>query len=787
MSQLPIPNFPIRTAAVAFLMLAVAPAQVSAQAGTTACFDGSPAMPVEQFRTISGQGTFELWPENLEPAEPIGQALPVERDSTNYNGFGRPGLQGGNELFWGLDIVDNSAGTFLFTAYNAGFHVWDIGAGFETAPQLLSQRDGWVGDFNSFEDLLTEEYFKNWDIAAIDPTDSPGATLVALAGEGPVGPTIWDAADKANPVQLYQDTGKVGEQVAAANIGGRSYAFFALNNGVHVYDMTRAREIGPCFESTSQAINLCGGNSNAVWRGRIADWPWSRADYVDVLETEIDGETRHFLVASDGFFDFTIGDGLGVEVREIDDITALPPANTPLVEGLHTSNLGVEIFEVAESGGLQRFYVATVNTDGQTSSGLLQIYDITACIAPGSVPGEICSFSIANRRYSKQLGDLPSAAYLHFSRSNGRPFLYQSHHTLCSLPPETGENDIEHLLDLNGLATGDPIVDIRGESYLDPNHAGPSRRIDYWSSYYDQATDGFSGYSPHGGLFRGSYFYRVTQTMVDVHVLDTEPTAAVQATSGDRWLSSPAVEEWVDLSGDCNLDAGTGWSYSATNAPGTPVEDPDPVVEGLGADLARVRRGLCGTDTYPAAICPSESVLVEADVTCGGTPLTSDELALTLDDPRPFFDTVEILESPLVAGPPPVYEVEQTLSFQAMESGLNQIGGKALTSFQWSITVASRGVALVCDDVSADPGLNCTETSLTWDTTGQDVGEPAGIFFDGFESGDTTAWSGGARGPWEAFGIAPGEGVTFDVTLSATNDHDTIDRTVQLTLVPIEP
>ncbi|MCP3964683.1 MAG: hypothetical protein GY719_43200 [bacterium] len=510
--------------------------------GTINCFDGSPAIPIDQFRTIPGQGTVELWPQSFQPADPLAQALPAERDSTSYAGFEQPGLLSGNELFWGIDLVSNSAGSYLFTAYNSGFQIWNIGGAFQTAPQWLSQRDGWIGDFDTYGVPHAHEYFKHWDIAAIDPVSSPGSTLVALAGDGPVGPTIWDAAQKTAPFQLYQDTSRVGEQVAAANFGGRSYAFFALNNGVHVYDMTRAREIGPCFEATNQAVNLCGGNSDPVWRGRIESWPYNRAEYVNVLEATVDGQARLFMIVSDGLFDFNPGNGLGVEIREITDVTALPPTSDVVLEGLDNISHGVELFSIVEDAGPRRYYAGVINSAGQTSSGILQIYDVTACIDPASVPGQACSFNAVNRRYQVQLGVLPSSAYVHFSESNGRPFLYQSHHTLCSLPPTGNENNIEHLLDLVGLEDGSPIVDVRGEEYLDPNHSGPARRIDYWSSYYDQATDGFGALAPHGGLFNSSYFYRVAQTMIDVHqftgdVGDPDAIFADGFESGDtsRW------------------------------------------------------------------------------------------------------------------------------------------------------------------------------------------------------------------------------------------------------------
>ena len=127
------------------------------------------------------------------------------------------------EFFYDLDIVSSSKGDLLFASYNSGFQVWDITGVLATSPQQLARRDGWTGDFHTFADRPTEFYFKIWDIAAIDPVGTED-TLVVLPGTGEPGLTIWDASTPTDPWQLYQDDGKLGKQVVAANIGNRSYA-----------------------------------------------------------------------------------------------------------------------------------------------------------------------------------------------------------------------------------------------------------------------------------------------------------------------------------------------------------------------------------------------------------------------------------------------------------------------------------------------------------------------------------------------------------------------------------
>lgn len=714
---------------------------------TMDCLTGSPAIPVEQFRAVPGQGTFEMWPPNLRPADPVGQALPASRDSTLYTSRSDqlPGA-GGLEIFHDFDILRDEATVYFYMAFNSGFQIWDITGSNATDPVLRSTRNGWSGGFQVFPDPPTEYYFPIWDIDAIDPEGAPGDTLIALSGEGEVGVTLWDASNKNGPFQLYQDNGKIGIQVATANAGGRTYAFFAVNNGVNVYDMTRAREIGPCFENTNVATSLCGGSSNPVWRGRLEPWPWARARFVDVLEAEIAGDDRLFVVASDGF----VSNPLGVEIREITDITTLPPTNVARTEGLNTISTGVDLFEYAD-----RYYLAAVNFDN------VEVHDVTACLE--GTPG--CSLN--NPRV-----DVPTKRldinFVHFSESNGRPFLYKGFQTLCSAPASTSEAPAEMLLELSGLVTGGPPVDILGESYVESG-----RRIDYWSSYYDQSNGGFSFFSPHSGRFFGDYFYRGAQSMFDIHRW-TEPSVQIEATTDERWLSSasPDVPEWISLEGDCAAGSASNWQWSASNATGTPPEDPDPIVETLAGNQARVRADLCGTDAYPLSRCPARSIQIAATVDCDGLSTTPSPLNLTLEDPRPFFDAFEILETAFEPGPPPVFLAGQLLIFRTLSGGPPGLAGQPPTSFQWTVRRADGSDATTCDAAGGASGLTCSAMSLNWDTLGVDP-DPSVIFKDGFESGDASAWGGTLRG---ARGV-------FEIELVLSNAHGTFERTLEIALL----
>ncbi len=738
-------------AAVTVLAALSLVAPVSGDNNTVDCLTGGPAIPVERFRTPAGQGTVELWSPNLRPADTLGQPLPASRDSTEYTSDPDelPGA-GGLEIFHDLDIQKDGATSYLYMAFNSGFQIWDITGTRATNPVLRSTRNGWFGDFHFFPDPPTEYYFPIWDIDAIDPVAAPGDTLIALSGDGSVGPTIWDASNKNGPFQLYQDTGKPGIQVAAANIEGRTYGFFAVNNGVQVYDMTRAREIGPCFENTNVAATLCGGDSNPVWRGRLEPWPWTRTKYLDVLEVEISGETRVFVASTDGFHSTP----LGVDLREITDVTTLPPTSVGLISGLNTISYGVDLFEYED-----RSYLAVVNLDD------LEVHDVTACLT--GTPG--CTLS--NPKV-----DLPTKPefinFVHFTESNGRPFLYKSFQTLCSSPASSSQPPPEILLELSGLATGEPAVEIQGEQYIDSS--SPPKKIQYWSSYYDQANGGFSFFSPHGGRFHGDYFYRGAQTLFDIHQW-IEPSAQIAATSDDRWLSSasPDIPEWISLSGACDGSISANWQWVASNAPGTPGADPDPIVELLAGNQARVRANPCSADTYPSSTCPMRSILVSATANCGGLATSSNELSLLLEDPRPFFDSFDILEAPRELGPPPVYVVGGGVSFQTLANGSPGISGKPTTSFEWVVErVGGDEPPLTCTGSGASTGLVCGEAGLSWDTTGVDP-DPTVIFMDGFESEDVSAWGGPLRG-------ARG---TFDVELTISNERGTFQKTTQVVLL----
>ena len=714
----------------------------SAFGGTIGCLSGSPVVPVPEL----GAGGVQLWADNFQPAESTIDRL---RDSSAYNGFQLLGAPTGSpndlEFFNAVDILADGGTTYLYTAYNSGFQIWNITGALATSPLRVSFRDGWRGDFHAFQSLPTELYFLIWDVSAIDPPSNPGDTLIAVAGTEPVGFSIWDAEDKTDPDQIYQNVGhQNGYQVDTANINGRSYAFVASGGGVSIYDMTRAREVGPCFEDTGSSTT-CGG-ANPVYRGNLTPWPWGRTRYVDVMSVG----NRHFIALSDSF----VSNPLGVEVREILDPST--GSSVQRIHGLNTISYGVSLFDYS---GDQ--YLAAINFDD------IEIFNLNNCLTTGTG----CNFS--NLESSTPTVALQDFAFLQYSESNGVPYLYQGFHTLCARPPTASEPNPEHLLDLSGLATGGPVVDVIGGSYNDPGHSSPQRRINYWSYYYDQSTTGFSLVAGKHGMFNGQYFYRAAQGVLDIHQNGTVtvPTSTVTATSSDRWLSSPAVDEWVNLSGTCSNGNGSGWTWDASNAPGTPASDPSPVVQGLSANLARVRGGLCGVDTYPVSTCADRRIEVSGTANCSGTVATSPDISITLADPRPFFDAVSVAEASGGPEGTPSFPVCTMLSLQAETGGLNVIEGEGVTDFTW--TILGGGISISCNAGGAsDPDVSCSSKNLTWDTTNVTLGPE--IFADGFGTGNTLGWSNTVNGGLptvKGTRAAKGLGGEILATLTVGNAH----------------
>lgn len=477
---------------LALSMLATASCAFGAT-GTVGCQDGTPATPAPEF----GPAGEMMWPAEMQPADQ--GPLPAWRDSTQYTGQQLPGNMAGYglELFTDLDIEETDGHPYLYMAYNSGWQLWDIGGPWSANPRRLSYREGWDGKFHRFQILPTEFYFLIWGIDAIDTPDSE--TLVAVAGTTPVGISIWRAGNKFAPVQIYQDYGRAGRRVATVHINGQSYALLANSSsttgGVHVYNMTRALEIGPCFEDTTSANETYCGGLDPVWRGRILPFAYSNATFLSVLTTK---SGDHYVAFSDANF----WSNLGVEVRRINDL-ADPSVGTSMI----TAFLGNMVLDIAFFEHRGRQYLAAIHVAEAT---YLDVYDMTGClVANGCSPGSPI--------YRREIA-FPSWTRVSWSVVQDHPMLYLGWGTLCTRPPLVGAPHSEHLINMLHLpdVPNDGRELIIGGSWID-TASGQPREINYWTSRYDGATAGLSTFGPFVGKFYGSYFYRAAFSVFDVH------------------------------------------------------------------------------------------------------------------------------------------------------------------------------------------------------------------------------------------------------------------------------
>jgi len=450
-------------AVLAMLLLAVVPA-----AGQN-CSVGSPAFAADN----------RLW-GSLRPGDVDGSLtnpvrLAAERDSTFYDGHGLPGPS--MPLYSGVDIENG----WIFTSTVSGFQIWDASGVNAEKPQRLSSVDlrtsGCTPNtaFWATVPECSEVRHFIWDLDAPPNKDD----VLAVAGMGPVGLAIVDTSNKTSPRLLYQDsgTGAVapdGSQVRALTIGGRDYAFFASESGLYRYDMTSARSLNKCLQSS--------GTCTGVAKGRVGGFS-TAAIFLDALSTS---GGRHFLVSSSLTYEF------GFRLWDVTN-----PEN-PTTQRLLTNEViyGLALWE--QSG--QQYLALHVDGGGR-------IYNVTGCLASGcaSLPAPIWTGSWST------YGQAPVGAtrlFVTFSRSASTPFLYFGQNGQCN-----GGRQREFLFDISNPAS--PI-----EITPDATFTVANQTIDYWGWYYpgNGPGVGYSRVSPRVAKFKGPVLYRVGYTVFDTHV-----------------------------------------------------------------------------------------------------------------------------------------------------------------------------------------------------------------------------------------------------------------------------
>lgn len=442
------------------------------------CGDNTPARPVPEY--LEG---VRLWPKTFRPARP-GQVLPEERDSTARTGGNTvPNASIGHELFKALDFE----GDLLFVAYGLGIQVWDVGPGYLERPRRLAVRDLWhPGDFLLPPPDKSEQLHFINDVDALRPS-AGGPIVVAAAGKVPfVGPTFW-TFEKSSPLKLrYQDGGDGANggtpalQGSLFELGGRMYYVAAGGSTVTLYDVDAAVGLAEaCLDNRGENA-ACG----PVWRGVLPDL---RARYVDAIVVG-----NRVLLA--------LG-GMGRGVRLVELPLRSDGSLVPRDAGLLASTGGAFAGPVAlfDHGG--RSWLGLVDTDR------VEVYEITGC-----VEGTGCV--LVEPEWRSEPIPFFSEQFLTFSSNRGVPYLYYGINA-----HELFGGAIERLYDLRTLGRTNKVRRVAdgGGAVYDPCSGG---MIDYWSAYYGGNTGGLRGVEPREGKFHRDRFYRVAETIFDVHVLD---------------------------------------------------------------------------------------------------------------------------------------------------------------------------------------------------------------------------------------------------------------------------
>lgn len=455
----------LRLLVAGFLSAAVLPAaaQVCDRAGCGRIACGFPALVAPP----------SLWGE-LKPAETLiptcSRGGPAYcRDSTAFNEF--------TEFYWNypwymsVDVENN----YLFAGLSHGFQVWDLHANGANPTPV-----GKVTSTSAFA-VWVDSAEQKWPIQDIDaPTGVDD--LVTVVGEGGIGLSVFDLADKPHPRLLYQNHRKDGEQVYATKIGSAEYAFMAAKGssggGLFTFNLTKAREYSRCAEAVPASGETV--RCPSVYMGRVGTR--TTALYVDGVDQYVVLSSG----AGGGFEIWNIANPASPQLK-LDALTSQRPPYTPVY--------GVALWKEGA-----KYYLA-LRTHVEA-----RIYDVT-CITGSSCTGP------GTLLWSKALDSGAVNFYVTFSRAGSVPFLYFGSDNRCS-----------------GSAQREWLYDVRNPAA--PHDVTP--QTGYWGWYYRGGLTGFNNVMPRTGKFNGSYFYRAGLAIMDFHVL----TAGLPPDTQFDWSSA---------------------------------------------------------------------------------------------------------------------------------------------------------------------------------------------------------------------------------------------------------
>ncbi len=679
-------------------------------------------------RTPGFAVTEDLWlPGVFQPGETAlsNNQIPAERDSTQWSSATAPGFDSGHEIFQSVDVL----GDHLYVAYNAGLSIWNVGGAANAEnPVRVKVRDGWnfgfcqgdpdCGPFLSFPNFGEVDFLVE-DVDVLAQTGGPNH-YIAVSGKDPVGTSLWQFNTSTQALTaIYQDTTHASRQVRLLEDGGTIYVFTNDAGGLEVYSFTQALGQAPCLEEEGAPVDCPGVHLGQI--GTVDD-----GRYLDVLRRP----SGEILVAT------TDGDAgpQHLELWSLDDPSS-PGSAVQLFDGLHIRTFGVALFNYEGND-----YLAALERDG--SVNVIKIFNVNGC------SGSACSLG-APVFDGVSVPPRISDQFLTFSMSGNTPFLY--HGLFGALQGEK----VEQLLDLTTLGRpGQNITEITdgGPTYFDTCQ---NEDLGYWAWYYTGNDFGFDNFNPRVGKFNGNYFYRAAGGMLDVHIREGEatPTITVELSDPDPqglyWMSDDVTFEATGGVG-CN-PSGT-WTWTPTT-PG----DVDAVVVNQSSNQITYRFDCTNRG---GGRCADGQVSVSAtndDASCTGADVTP--VALTVKDPSLSIESI----SPGGG----TFTQCEVIDFEG------DLAGRGPTDYAWSVDGTDEDTGTVNEE-----DLSTSMLTFSWDTATAQFEE---IFADGFESGDTTAWSSGRASSRR------GGGLPFEIGLALDGGGLSDSVTVELIALTGEP
>ena len=482
------------------------------------------------------------------PATPVpsgfwGEIQPAEASFTQCGGSGPAFCRDSTSFIdssnayssfpWFMSVATENG--FVMTALAYGLEIWDARTT-PANPTPLGQVS--LSDFpvsaSNPEIKLPMQH-----VATPDGID----TVAAVAGQSGLGIGIVNLANKTLPKVAYQSYLKEGQQVYAATLSGRQYAFLAASSGspsggLYIYDMTKALTYDHCAEAVpaTGATVQCPG----VYLGRLGTR--TGVSYV--------GGVGNYLVLSSG-----AGSGF-----EIWDVTQPTSAVLRLSAQPAASTYGVAMWQQGST------YYLALRTDNDAL-----FFDVS-CIVGG------CGSGLGSALASRALDTGTPSFFVTFSRSGTTPFLYFGSDDTCQ-----GGSQREWLFDVTNPAS--------------PRDVSPPN---YWGWYYRGNPTGFNYIMPRSGKFVGTYFYRAAQSILDIHKWNqgANPTPSIFV-NGPATGSPGQALTFTASAAICTPNP-SGWSWATSggtisgNASGNSVQVSWPAA---GEQDVTAMNSSCGTAT----------------------------------------------------------------------------------------------------------------------------------------------------------------------------------------------